>query len=217
MFPGTKTEAPNLASGTIHRARSSATAPISPFRCTAYIHGSDHAGTLSSHFYPLSGVMSPETYKTPQFGQNFNLQHSASIHADTHPSFAMVPNSSRVVSQERIIHTSSNSLTSSTIPPNPLVISNGSDLSVPEAHQGPRVDKNPRFRIPRSSRQGPTIETAPPTSSYTNLTTTQAQPPNEPIEERVISRQLSRSTLPPYSPGGFLDDEDVPPMPVDRS
>ncbi len=212
VFPGTKTEAPNLASGsgTVPRARSPAIAPISPFRCTAYIHGSDHAGTLIT----LPPTLRCDELRNLQFGRQVNPQQSASSHAVTHSSFVMEPNSSRVISQERIIHSPSNSLSSSTVPPNPQRISNlGDPSSVPEAHQGPRVDKNRRLRIPRPSRQGTTAETAPPTRLYTNLATTQAQPPNEPIEERVIVRQLSRSTLPPYSPGGFLHDEDVPPMP----
>ena len=140
--------------------------------------------------------MRPDTHETPQF----NPQQSAPGHPDTHSSFVMGPNSSRVISQERIIHAPSNSLTSFTVPPNP---------PVPEAHQGGRVNKNRRLGIPRPSRQGPTIETAPPTRFYT---TTQAQPPNEPIEGGV-TRQLSRSTLPPYSPGEFLHDEDAPPIP----
>ena len=70
VFPGTKKEAPNLASGTAPRARIPATARISPFWCTAYIHGSNYAGTLLSHFYPLSGVMSQETYKNPTVWSN---------------------------------------------------------------------------------------------------------------------------------------------------
>lgn len=128
----------------------------------------------------------------------------------------MGPNSSTLLSQERIIHGSSNPLISSTVPPNPLVISNPSGPpSVPKAHQGFRVDKNRRLSTHRASRQGPTTDTAPPSRFYTNLATELVQPqtPDEPIEEDVITRQFSRGTLPPYSPGEFLRDEDVPPMP----
>ena len=63
VFSGAKKEAPNLASGTAPRARNPATAPISAFRCTAYIYENDYTGTLLSQFYPLSGVTSQETYK----------------------------------------------------------------------------------------------------------------------------------------------------------
>ena len=118
--------------------------------------------------------------------------------------------------QERAIHAPSNSLTASTVPPNPFVMSNPSGPpSVPKAYQGSRVDKNRRLSTHRASRQAPTTDTASPSRFYINLTPKRVQPqtPNEPIEEGMITRQFSRNTLPPYSPGEFLRDEDVPPLP----
>lgn len=166
-------------------------------------------------------MTSPAAYKSPQFGLTLNPQPnpqpSSSNHAATHLISVMDSKSSRVPPQERTIHVPSNSLTSSTVPPDPPGIQNLSDLpSVPVAHQGSGVDTNRRHRIPQSSRQGPTTDTAPPGLSHTNLTATSvpALTPNEPVELGRISRQLSRNTLPPYSPGGFLSEENPPPMPV---
>jgi len=59
-----------------------------------------------------------------------------------------------------------------------------------------------------------------PPATHTNVTAShaQAQIPDEPVEEGVMSRQISRGgTLPPYSPGGLLREEDVPPLPNYRS
>ena len=156
--------------------------------------------------------MSQETYKTPQYGRMFRSQQSSSNHTDAYPSFVMGPNSSVFLPQDRTIHRP----TSFTVRPNPLGMSNLSGpLTVPEVHQSSRIEKNRRLSAHRASRQGPTIDTAPPSRFYINLATKRVQPPtpNEPIEEDVITRQISRTTLPPYSPGEFLRDEDVPPVP----
>jgi hypothetical protein len=143
-------------------------------------------------------------------------QQPAPSHAAAYPIPPMESKSSRLLSQERTIHAPGNSHNSSTVPPDPPGIENLSDLpSIPAAHQGSRVEKNRRFRISRSAQQGPATCTTPPGHSYTNSTANRVQPqtPNEPVEGDAISRQLSRVTLPPYSPGEFLRDEAVPPLP----
>ena len=154
-------------------------------------------------------MTSPATYKFPQFGLTLNPQPSSSSHVAAHPVSGMDSKSSRVLSQERTIHAPSNSL-------DPPGIQNLSDLpSAPVAHQGSGVDTNRRHEIPRSSWQGPTTDTAPPGLFHTNLTATSVptETPNELVEVGAISRHFSRGTLPPYSPGGFLSEGNVPPLP----
>ena len=104
-----------------------------------------------------------------------------------------------------------------TIPPRSLVVTNpGSVPSVPETYQLLNVNEKSLAGIPQHSAQGNAIRGVPPSGFYTSSVANliHAQIPDEPVEEGVMSRQASmRTTLPPYSPGGFEREEDAPPLP----
>jgi len=78
--------------------------------------------------------------------------------------------------------------------------------SVSEAHRSPRVtDRPPVGLIPYSSQDTTTGGIHPRSP---------AQMPDEPVVEDLTSWRASMvTTLPPYSPGGFLYDERAPPLP----
>jgi len=157
---------------------------------------------LLTIFLPTLWCDESSHLQIPQVDRMPNPQQPASSNTAAHPLPMMESKSSRVALQEQTTHAQSNSLASSTLPPNPPGIESLSDL--------PSVRE-----VPRSSQQGPTADATPPGRSYTDSTAdhVEAQIPNEPVEADAMSRQLSRTTLPPYSPGGFLRDGDVPSLP----
>ena len=144
------------------------------------------------------------SYKYPQSGpQQLASRHTAAYTSSvtrTNPTGAPLP-------AKKLINAPSNSLPSSTAPPNPA------------AATSRRVNNN-WPGMPLASRQGRTTNRAPPGTLYTDVAANRvpAQIPHESGEEGAMSRQISRqmstkSAPPPYSPGVPQRDEDVPPLP----
>ena len=85
-----------------------------------------------------------------------------------------------------------------------------------KAYQGSHIDEPLPIGAPRYSMQGTAIGGAPPSSFYNEVVenAVQAQTSIEQVEDGLMTRQQSMmSTLPPYSPGEFLQDGDAPPLP----
>ncbi len=198
-----KTKPGNLAEGqTFHvvRGRCPVTATS---RCSAFFHRRDNKG---SAFATLRST----SYESSQAGEHSKPQQPASGHTTNYTSSVMGSNPSG----ESLIGTN----LGATIHPRSLAVTNpGSLPSVPEAYRPPNVNEKLQARIPRHSAQGATISAVPPSGFYTSSVANliHAQIPDEPVEEGLMSRQASmRTTLPPYSPGGFQHDEDAPPLPT---
>jgi len=104
-----------------------------------------------------------------------------------------------------------------TTPRRSLAMTNHGNLpAIPEAYQPPNVDEVPPAGIPRHSVRDATTTGAPPSNFYTSSVANLIQPqiPHAPVDEGPVSRQASvGTTLPPYSPRGFLDNGDAPPLP----
>ena len=85
--------------------------------------------------------------------------------------------------------------------------------SLSEAHHDLWInEKQPAGRRQRDATAG----RPPPGNFYTNVVgnLVQAEAPNEPVEQGLMSRHASTvTTLPPYSPGAFQRDGNVPPLP----
>ena len=89
-------------------------------------------------------------------------------------------------------------------------------LAVPEAYQPPNVNEVPPAGIPQHSVRDAITTGVPPSTFYTSSVANLIQPqiPHGPVEEGPMSKQASIGpTLPPYSPRGFLDNGDAPPLP----
>ena len=166
---------------------------------------------FSSHFYALSRM----THESSQTAPTFRPQHSNSSHTDTYTSSATGSNVSRArPTGLTLVHNASNSLTSSTIPPSSPGMTNLSSLrTLPEVDHGLQSDEKLPVGRPR---QGAAAGRPPPSNFYTNVVGNliQAEVPNEPVEEGLMSRHASMATtLPPYSPGAFRRGETPPIMP----
>ena len=150
----------------------------------------------------------PIAYKSSQAGEHSKPQQPYSDHTTDYTSSVVDSNPFG----ESVLGTN----LVPTIPRRPLAITNDGSLpSITEAHQPPNPNGKLPTRIPRHLVQDP-ITTGPPNSFYTSSVANliQVQIPEEPVEEGVMSSQASmRTTLPPYSPGGFRDNEDAPTLP----
>jgi len=90
----------------------------------------------------------------------------------------------------------------------------GSLPAVPEAYQPPNVDEVPPAGIPRHSERDTTTAGVPSSSFYNSSVASLVQPqiPDGLFEESRRRASIG-TTLPPYSPGGFSDNGDAPPLP----
>jgi hypothetical protein len=167
---------------------------------------------LSSHFDAPSDMMSQASYKSPQTGQP---QLSASSYT-AYTSSGSTPSATSLAGTNPP-RAASVSITSSTITPSPPTMTSLRSLPpVPEAHRGSRVNEKPPLGMSQYSVQNPTTVGPRPSSLYAHVVANrvQAQTPNEPVEEGLMSRQMTmRSALPPYSPGGFQHDQGATPLP----
>ena len=172
-------------------------------------------GPLSSHFYGPSDLTSQVPSKYRETSQPFAPQRSAPSPTTTQTSFVSGSNPSGV-SLIRA-RAPSTSLSSTTTPSSPGMSNLSSLPSLPEDHQVPLVNEKLALGIMApSSVQSPPTGGPPPSRFYPNVVANrvQAEIPDEPVEEGLMSRATSmRSFLPPYSPGGFRNDEDAPPIP----
>lgn len=158
-------------------------------------------GVLSSHFYAPSDVASQVAYKYPQTGRTPEPQQMAFSHKAIYDPNRSGPNLSGTS------HAPSDSLSSSTIPPNPPAGTNlSSTASGPDAQ---RVNEKSSYGWPRYTVQNVNTPGPLPNSFYSN-----AEADGEPVEAGLMSRQMStRSALPLYSHGGIQRDERPPPLP----
>lgn len=168
-------------------------------------------GALSSHFYAPSHVASQVAYMSPQTGRPSAPQKLVSNNSATYGSAGSGSNPSEAS------HNPSATLTSSTIPQSPSWVTNLSSTPAgPGAQQGSRINEKSPHGWPRYTVQNPTTPTPLPSGVYSSAMSGdfQTQIPNEPVEQGLMSRHIStRSTLPPYSPGGLQRDESMPPLP----
>jgi hypothetical protein len=180
--------------------------PNSPVSGT---HETTERGPFSSHFYAPSTIASQVTHNFSQTGQTPTQQFNNK--AAIYNSAGSGSNSSGVP------HTPSATHTSSTIPQSPSAKTRFSSApSGSEAPQGFRVNEKPPHGLPRFAVQNPTTPGPPPSSFNSGVVagSVQGQIHNEPVEEGLMTRQLStRTILPPYSPGGFQHDGGMPPLP----
>ena len=104
-----------------------------------------------------------------------------------------------------------------TIPRRSLAMTNDGSLpTIPETYQPPIFNEKLPARIPRQLVQDTITTGGPPSSFYTSSVANlvRVQIPDEPVEEGLMSREASMgTTLPPYSPGGFQDNEDASTLP----
>ena len=88
--------------------------------------------------------------------------------------------------------------------------------STSKAHQGRHISVPLPVGTPRYSVQGAVTGGPPPSSFYDTVVGSgvQTQTLNEQVEAGLMTRQPSMmSTLPPYSPGEFSQDDGVPLLP----
>ena len=149
------------------------------------------------------------SYTFSQAGQTFKQLQPAPGHTANHASSIMGSN----VSRETVVGTN----LTPTLPPSPLAVVNFSTFpSDSKAHQYGHIDVPPPVEAPRYSVQGTAAGGVPPSSFYNEVVgnSVQAQTSIEQVEDGRTTRQQSlMSTLPPYSPGEFQLDDDVPPLP----
>ncbi len=171
-------------------------------------------GPLSSHFGGPSDTTSQGFYKYPPI----SLTATPTSHSETNTSTGMgsTPSGASLTGMN-VMGAPSTSLLFSTIAPNLSTTTNFSSMpSISEAHQSSRVSDRSPAGLPPYSLQDLTTGGAPPGSLRTDVPTSlvPAQAPDEPVEEGLMSWRASMvTTLPPYSPGGFLHDERAPPLP----
>ena len=87
--------------------------------------------------------------------------------------------------------------------------------SISKTNQGRHISVPLPVGTPRYSVQG-TVTSGPPSSFYDMVVGSgvQTQTSNEQVEAGLMTRQPSMmSTLPPYSPGEFRQDDGVPLLP----
>ena len=150
-------------------------------------------------------MKSRESYESFQTGENYRPQQPTSGHTTNNtPVIGSNPSGEPPIGANLVTSIPRRSLAMPNLP------------SMPEAYQPPNINEKPPARIPRHTVQGTTTSGVPPSSFYTSSVANliQAQTPDEPVEEGLVSRHASmRTTLPPYSPGGFQYDEDAPRLP----
>ena len=164
-------------------------------------------GLPSSHFYAPS-----LSYQPPQTGRT--LAPEPSIPSYTTPNYTSTYTTSITGSnQSRASHTPSAFLSSSITPPSQAV---KTGLSItpfrPEAQRSSLLNEKVPHEIHRYAVQNPTTP-GPSSSFYNDIVTNYAptQIPNEPVEDGLMSREVStRSALPPYSPGELRHDTPLP-------
>lgn len=197
-------------------SRPQSLAPGAQPELRVFTEGTTH-GPLSSHFGGPLDTTNQGFYKYPQTSSTATPPHSTS-HTETSTSNVMGSNPSGAsLTRMNAMGAPSTSLLFSTTAPNLSTATHFSSTpSVSHAYRGSRVSDRSRAGLPPYSLQDLTTGGAPPRSLRTDVTTgpVPAQIPDEPVEEGLMSWRASMvTTLPPYSPGRFLDDEHAPPLP----
>ena len=176
------------------------------------VQGTTTSGVPPSSFYngSVASLIQAQIPDEPvEAGQTFEQPQPPPGHTANYTSSIMGSNLSR--------ETAIGTHLAPTLPPSWLAMTDYSNLpSDSKVYQGRHIDAQLPEGAPRYSVQGTATNGAPPRSFYNEVVENrvQARASTEQVEEGLMTRHPSMmSTLPPYSPGEFQWDDDMPPLP----